>query len=221
MFRNNLSFPLLFCLLLISGCSSQSDQDFSFAQGENPQEQTLNKHLREWQKLEPELHELIQMKNDIKRLIAEVDMLAEETKKSNETREKLQKITENQLVHKEKNQIPTIVNKNTFSNVVKVPPSKSHPKVIEASKQFSVQLGSFNSEILVKKTWSEAKLKFPELLNSKKAFTESVKTSNGKTLFRLKVGPYNTKDLAIQTCTQLSNQKQNCFVNELSGHSIE
>ncbi|GHF00309.1 SPOR domain-containing protein [Thalassotalea profundi] len=87
--------------------------------------------------------------------------------------------------------------------------------------QYAIQLGSFSTFNTVKKEWTAFKITHANLFSEKSAYSESVLTDKGRTLYRLKVGPYSDKTVAKTLCAKLSKQHQSCLVNQLTGSKIE
>ncbi|TWX67486.1 SPOR domain-containing protein [Colwellia sp. C1TZA3] len=210
---------LLLSLLLLSGCASQSSQKFQFAAGEDPSMQTFNAHLKEWQRLKPEITELVKMKKELKTLIAELTALSNLAKKQQSKK----------IANADNRQNVGLLNKTASHAILPTPPMSNRqmqePSPVKPSEQLSnqyaIQLGSFSNISYVKNMWQHIQKKFPEQLNIKYAVTEAIKTANSQHLFRLKVGPYANKNAALTVCQFLSAQEQNCLVTQFSGDPIE
>jgi len=225
--RKVISLGSFFLVVFLTGCSSMSDHEFMLAQGEDPSEQTFNAHLREWQKLKPEIYELVKMKKELKSLINDLNELADDTEK-----ELLVNKSKNEFTNKETiNPMPEKVAMPaaTFSSSMMKDSTISSNRATEDNAkedlstltstegQFAIQLGSFSNMIYVKRIWKKVKAKFPQIMSTKTPRSEKVQIANDRTLFRLKIGSYSTKLAAKEVCGLLITQQQSCIATSLSG----
>jgi len=199
-----------------------SDSEFMLAQGEDPREQTFNAHLKEWQKLKPEIYELVKMKKELTSLINDLNELADDTEKDLLAKQDL--ITP--LPEKSITQAIPLAKPQVSNSIVtreiaeeKESKQKTAPVLID-TKKFAIQLGSFSNMIYVKRIWKKVKTKFPQIMINKIPRSESVAISNNRTLFRLKVGSYATKANAKEVCELLIAKQQNCIATSLSGNEF-
>ncbi|MCK0070551.1 SPOR domain-containing protein [Kordiimonas laminariae] len=77
--------------------------------------------------------------------------------------------------------------------------------------KFRIQLGAYGSEPSAKRAWVGIRGKFYEYLKEKSSIYESVDTG-GRTLYRLRVGPFDNRAEADQTCLALRAGQQACIV---------
>jgi cell division septation protein DedD len=204
-----------------------SDGEFMLAQGEDPKEQTFNAHLKEWQKLKPEIYELVKMKRELKSLINELHGLADDTEKAQLANKSSNEFTDKETINPMPEKVTmaaatlstsmtgdsTVNNNKTAVDDAK----QSIPKPSVAEGQFAIQLGSFSNMIYVKRIWKKVKAKYPQMMINKTPRSETVKIANSRTLFRLKVGGYGTKSAAKEVCELLIAQQQSCIATPLSG----
>jgi cell division protein FtsN len=214
-------------VVFLCGCSSMSDQEFMLAQGEDPGEQTFNAHLHEWQKLKPEIYELVKMKRELKSLINDLNELADDTEKAQLASKSKSEFTDKETINPmpEKVAMPvspigtSITKSLTVNNNLKtVDDVKQEISTSSSAEgQFAIQLGSFSNMIYVKRIWKKVKGKFPQIMLTKTPRSEKVKITNDRTLFRLKIGGYATKSAAKEVCELLIAQQQRCIATSLSG----
>ena len=215
----------LFFVIFLSGCSSMSDHEFMLAQGEDPDEQTFNAHIREWQKLKPEIYELVKMKKELKSLINDLNELADETEKELLANKSKSEFSDQETIRPMSKQVvmpnTSPVNSMIKSSAIDAETIEDKTTEQESSNitegQFAIQLGSFSNMIYVKRTWKKVKAAYPLLLANKTPLSEPVQLANDRTLFRLKVGSYTTKADAKEICEVLIAKQQNCIATSLSG----
>lgn len=82
--------------------------------------------------------------------------------------------------------------------------------------EYGLQLVSHRSESGANKAWKPISTKFKTLLAGKEPVIESA-TVKGKQYYRLKVGPYYDKKIAVDTCKQLVLSHQDCIVSDYYG----
>lgn len=76
---------------------------------------------------------------------------------------------------------------------------------------FTVQLGAPGSEAEARATFSALQRKYPDLLNGQAPIVRKTDLAGGKTVYRLRVGPYSREDAATM-CTQLQSAGGQCFI---------
>jgi hypothetical protein len=82
--------------------------------------------------------------------------------------------------------------------------------------EYGLQLVSHRSESGANKAWTPISSKFRTLLAGKEPVIEMA-TVKGKQYYRLKVGPYYDKKIAVDTCKQLVLSHQDCLVSDYYG----
>ncbi len=82
--------------------------------------------------------------------------------------------------------------------------------------EYGLQLVSHRTEAGANKAWAPISSKFRTLLAGKEPVIEMA-TVKGKQYYRLKVGPYYDKKIAVDTCKQLVLSHQDCIVNDYYG----
>lgn len=82
--------------------------------------------------------------------------------------------------------------------------------------EYGLQLVSHRSEAGANKAWAPISTKFRTLLAGKEPVIEMA-TVKGKQYYRLKVGPYYDKRIAVDTCKQLVLSRQDCIVSDYYG----
>ncbi|MFT2109969.1 SPOR domain-containing protein [Marinomonas sp. 2405UD68-3] len=95
----------------------------------------------------------------------------------------------------------------------------SSNKRVLNSNQFAVQVAAYDNEILLAKGWLKLQGSFPELMSSVNPMKESITVKN-KNLWALKVGPFASRSLAGNYCSQLKARKQDCFVGIYKGEEL-
>lgn len=92
-------------------------------------------------------------------------------------------------------------------------PAPAAPKAPEsaATTGFRVQLGAYGSETSAATAWRTLKGKFPRQLGDLEPVYVPVQ-SGDRTLYRLRVGPVDTRSRADEICISLRAQDQACFV---------
>ncbi len=82
--------------------------------------------------------------------------------------------------------------------------------------EYGLQLVSHRTEASANRAWSPISTKFRTLLAGKEPVIEMA-TVKGKQYYRLKVGPYYDKKIAVDTCKQLVLSHQDCLVSDYYG----
>ena len=91
-------------------------------------------------------------------------------------------------------------------------PAKTEEQPVDVmAGKFRIQLGAYGSEPGAKRAWVGIRSKFYEYLKEKSSAYEAVDTG-GRTLYRLRVGPFDTRAEADQTCLALRAGQQACIV---------
>jgi hypothetical protein len=89
--------------------------------------------------------------------------------------------------------------------------SSSAPAVRAGSGDFAVQLAAPGSESEARATFAALQRKYPDQLGSQAAIVRKTELAGGKTVFRLRVGPYSRDD-ATSMCTALQSAGGQCFI---------
>lgn len=85
------------------------------------------------------------------------------------------------------------------------------PKSDTVTKAYKVQLGAYGSEEAAGRAWRAVRNKFSTHFSEKSASYEAVQ-SGSRTLYRLRVGPLETRAEADQVCLALRAGQQACIV---------
>jgi cell division septation protein DedD len=92
------------------------------------------------------------------------------------------------------------------------PAEKPAPaKTTAKAKGYLVQLGAYGSEETAEKAWRAIRGKYGNFLSGLTPSYEAVQ-SGGRTLYRLRVGPLDTRAAADEVCLGLRAQQQACIV---------
>jgi len=83
---------------------------------------------------------------------------------------------------------------------------------IASEEAFALQLASFKNPESVQQEWTAIRVRFPKLLNEKKAIVEPVSVEGVGTVYRLKAGSFPTRATAADVCAQLVAAQQDCLV---------
>jgi len=107
---------------------------------------------------------------------------------------------------------PAVQPKNKTKPVVK----KAKPGTVaeaapKATSAYQVQLGAYGSEKSAANAWRSVKNKFPDQFKGKTSTFEPV-SSGDRTLYRLRVGPLDSRVAADQVCLALRSSAQACIV---------
>jgi cell division protein FtsN len=74
-----------------------------------------------------------------------------------------------------------------------------------------VQLESLSSVEAARRAWAQIQPRYPDILVTTNAKVEPAEVS-GRTLYRLMVGPYATRDDADKVCNLLKSRGRDCFI---------
>lgn len=95
------------------------------------------------------------------------------------------------------------------------PPQQNTPSPAAAirggSGDFAVQLAAPGSEAEARATFSALQRKYPDQLGGKAPIVRKTELAGGKTVYRLRVGPYSRDD-ATTVCTALQSAGGQCFI---------
>lgn len=76
---------------------------------------------------------------------------------------------------------------------------------------FVLQLASYRTEDAIAPAWTKLQNAHPDLLGDMQRFVQQAEV-NGKTYYRLQVGPFPNRATALDVCAQLKASKQDCIV---------
>ena len=98
---------------------------------------------------------------------------------------------------------------------------KAKPAPASASKAipkgFFIQLAAFADENSAFNNWKSLQKQHHDLLGAQKHYIQQwTNTKNNKIFHRLLLGPFASRDSAVQLCRKLKTIKQNCFVRKIS-----
>jgi cell division protein FtsN len=82
----------------------------------------------------------------------------------------------------------------------------------QAGTEFVVQLAAYRSYGEASRNWEGMRTRLPEVLGDLSPRVESIKGSDGSSLVRLFVGPFDTEAAARRLCNQLHGAGQSCWV---------
>ena len=92
-----------------------------------------------------------------------------------------------------------------------VTPAPATAAIRSGTGDFTVQLGAPGSEAEARATFSALQRKYPDQLNGQAPIVRKTDLAGGKTVYRLRVGPYSREDAATM-CTQLQSAGGQCFI---------
>jgi hypothetical protein len=97
--------------------------------------------------------------------------------------------------------------------IANAPPSQPAPGAgpRAGAGDFVVQLAAPGSESEARATFAALQRKYPEQLGSQSPIVRKTELAGGKTVFRVRVGPY-TRDGATTMCTALQAAGGQCFI---------
>lgn len=95
------------------------------------------------------------------------------------------------------------------------PPASAQPPATAAIRSgtgdFAVQLAAPGSEAEARATFSALQRKYPAQLGGQAPLVKKTELAGGKTVYRLRIGPYSRED-ATTMCTQLQAAGGQCFI---------
>ena len=89
--------------------------------------------------------------------------------------------------------------------------SVTQTQTAQAAGSYVLQLAAYTSEGAIAPAWTQLQKSHPELLGDMQRFVQQVDV-NGKTYYRLQVGPFPNRATALDVCAQLKARKQDCLV---------
>ena len=92
-----------------------------------------------------------------------------------------------------------------------VPPAPATAAVRAGTGDFVVQLGAPGSDAEARATFAALQRKYPQQLAGQAPIIRKTELAGGKTVFRLRVGPYSRED-ATSMCTALQAAGGQCFI---------
>lgn len=104
--------------------------------------------------------------------------------------------------------------------IAKAKPAATTPVRKAKAGEYGLQLVSHTKVGEAEKTWSQVSRKFRTLLSGKEAIVEKAMVKS-KQYYRLKVGPYYDKKIAVDTCKQLVLSHQDCILSNYYGEPID
>jgi cell division protein FtsN len=94
---------------------------------------------------------------------------------------------------------------------VAAPPAPATAAVRAGTGDFVVQLGAPGSESEARATFAALQRKYPQQLGGQAPIVRKTELAGGKTVFRLRVGPYSRED-ATSMCSALQAAGGQCFI---------
>ncbi len=82
----------------------------------------------------------------------------------------------------------------------------------EGGGSFLVSVTSQDSEAAARKSFRVAQGKYASVLGSRSPVIKRVDLADGKVKYRAMVGPYRTRQEAVQFCTELKASGGQCFI---------
>lgn len=96
-------------------------------------------------------------------------------------------------------------------------PAAAAPSATQAIRSgtgdFTVQLGAPGSEAEARATFAALQRKYPDVLGSQAPIIRKTDLAGGKTVYRLRIGPYSRENAATM-CTQLQAAGGQCFISK-------
>ncbi len=90
-------------------------------------------------------------------------------------------------------------------------PAPATAAIRSGTGEFAVQLAAPGSESEARATFAALQRKFPEQLGGQAPIVRKTELAGGKTVYRLRVGPYSRED-ATSMCSQLQSSGGQCFI---------
>ena len=82
----------------------------------------------------------------------------------------------------------------------------------QAAGRFAVQLVSLKDQGAAEAEWRRLQGSFPAVLGDASLLLQSADVAGVGKVYRLRAGPYGTRQAAAQVCSQLKARQQDCFV---------
>ena len=92
------------------------------------------------------------------------------------------------------------------------PATVQAPAAGSAAGEFAVQLVSLKDAGAAKKEWGRLQGVFPDLLGDKSLLLQTADVAGVGKVYRLRAGPFATRDMAAKVCAQLKSKQQDCLV---------
>lgn len=97
------------------------------------------------------------------------------------------------------------------SEPVKMADLQTQPVVTEG---YAVQLGAFSERRIAEEAWQKIQTTHWQLLAEMESAVDTVTTSTGRVLYRLRIGDFETQADATRLCGQLKQRGQDCLVTK-------
>jgi len=91
-------------------------------------------------------------------------------------------------------------------------PTQTAPAGAADGASFLVSVTSQDSESAARESFRVAQGKYASVLGSRSPVIRRVDLADGKTKYRAMVGPYRTRQEAVQFCTELKAAGGQCFI---------
>ncbi len=91
-------------------------------------------------------------------------------------------------------------------------PTQTAPAAAEGGGTFLVSVTSQDSEAAARESFRVVQGKYASVLGSRTPVIKQVNLADGKTKYRAMVGPYRTRQEAVQFCTELKSAGGQCFI---------
>lgn len=150
--------------------------------------------LKEWQQLKPAVSRLVVIEEELNLMISQLEQFAIASANTTAT--------------------PSA--NVTVANNSAVSPSRVTPQVLSETaekidKRFALQITSLSDPLRLPIVWEQMKKKHPTELAKLEPNYEKISVNNTD-YYRLKVGAYENKQQAVQSCNQLKMLSINCLV---------
>lgn len=237
------SCMVLFAVVL-SGCSSTPNKDLS---SEN---QKIAKQLQELEQMKPGLKRLVAMESDLKSLIGQLNALVDttssdgsaqsdntivatyeqpqirETIVQQNTFERSEAAQVNKTSSEPVKEVQTKVAEvqsadEQDSDVIKASTKQQDALVAPVYKtelKYGAQLASLTNPSQLETTWEKFRSKH-EVLDDAGVVFEKTTNARGD-YYRVKAGPYQTREEAKRICSTLKSQGQDCIVTEIKNEML-
>jgi cell division septation protein DedD len=119
-------------------------------------------------------------------------------------------VPESQAAQPEAPEPKATASQATETQTAAVPPAAS--VAADPNGQFAVQLVSLKDSGAAEREWRRLQGVFPNLLGDKSLLLEKANVAGVGTVYRLRAGPFATRDTAASLCAQLKSKQQDCLV---------
>lgn len=170
--------------------------------------------IESWQNSQASVARLVEIENDLKLLIMQLNSLSEEAEEpavKPAVTSSTAKISSAEFTPEQNNELQ--LNQGQQANKTSVNNGSSSAKM-PFLEGYTIQLTAVISMGHLRTYWQQVKAKHSVMFSEASPFYEKITTSDGADLFRLKVGRFDTKAEAMSVCREFAFAGGACFVTD-------